>query len=220
MNEIYILLHPLTRECRYIGKTRVGVKARVRKHVQDARREPGSRRVHSWVASLLHDGLRPEVIVVEVVGEEWEDAEQFWIAYFRAIGANLANIAPGGGGESRKSNSAEALQRASEKKRRLFRDQPERRALAARYARDAWLDPDFVRRRQEIGQKMSSSKEFKAKQSDIKREMWRDPVYAANVHAARAAADLSGSARRMWERPEYQEAQRLARERRYGVKKS
>jgi hypothetical protein len=42
--------------------------------------------------------VKPEIIVLEEVGQDWESSEQFWIAYFKMIGARLTNLTMGGEG--------------------------------------------------------------------------------------------------------------------------
>lgn len=95
LTTIYGLVDPRTSALRYIGKT-VVPKDRVRQHIKESRR--GVTRRERWVASLTKIGLRPEIVVIEEVGKEWADAEKFWIAYYRTIGADLVNATPGGEG--------------------------------------------------------------------------------------------------------------------------
>lgn len=56
----------------------------------------------AWILSLERAGLAPEVFVIEEVapGSDWIEAEQFWISYFRMIGANLCNHTAGGEGQT------------------------------------------------------------------------------------------------------------------------
>jgi hypothetical protein len=52
--------------------------------------------VGRWIKTLADVGLKPEMFEIESV-LEWQEAEAFWIKYFRSIGAQLCNTAPGGG---------------------------------------------------------------------------------------------------------------------------
>lgn len=219
LNLIYALVNPATRECRYIGKTRQGLKARLRRHMMDAARSPGARKCTSWIASLVSAGLRPEILEIENCGEQWEDAERFWISYLRMAGANLTNMREGGGGENRCSPKSETRAKISAAAKRQFAN-PAARAAAADYARAGWKDPAYVKSRREKVMVIQSSDAYRAQQSASKRKNWQDPSYVAKVKQGHAKADHSGGARRMWERPEYREAQRLARERRYGKKEA
>lgn len=55
-------------------------------------------RIH-WLNQLKSLNLKPEIFVIEEVSEEnWQEAERFWIAYFRYIGADLTNSTDGGEG--------------------------------------------------------------------------------------------------------------------------
>lgn len=56
----------------------------------------------AWLLNLERLGLAPEIIVIEEVppGGDWVEAEQFWIGYFRMIGADLCNHTIGGEGQT------------------------------------------------------------------------------------------------------------------------
>lgn len=96
---VYGLVDPRTGELRYVGKTAVGVERRLRSHI--CRSNIASRRHSSrWIAGVVASGMSPEAFEIERVqpGQDWADAEQFWIAYFRSIGARLTNLCDGGEG--------------------------------------------------------------------------------------------------------------------------
>jgi group I intron endonuclease len=96
---IYILVHPITREVRYVGATTQEPDRRMREHICDARRRAKSY-VHRWILSLLDAGLKPEMIVVQKVPATGDrvKAERKWIAIYRKQGARLANLTEGGDG--------------------------------------------------------------------------------------------------------------------------
>ena len=80
MTAIYVLIDPRTEEIRYVGKTSRQLELRLRGH----------RRVFDW---------NPRIeLVQEVPDDFWQEAERYWITYFRAIGCPLANVNSGGGG--------------------------------------------------------------------------------------------------------------------------
>jgi hypothetical protein len=94
MNSIYALIDPLTDECRYIGKTRMGLHARLANHLGCKKALYSSH----WIHGLKGQGYAPDVIELEsgLSESEWPEAEQFWIAYFKMIGARLTNYTIGG----------------------------------------------------------------------------------------------------------------------------
>lgn len=110
---IYGLADPRDGALRYIGKTSRGLAYRLRGHVRESKR--GETRRERWIAKLASAGMRPDIFEIEVVPGDWSDAERFWIAYFRAIGADLVNLTPGGEGatgpksEAHKAKLSEAL---------------------------------------------------------------------------------------------------------------
>ena len=80
MTQIYVLIDPRTEEIRYVGKTVKSLKARVADH----------RRRFDW---------NPRIeLVQEVLDDFWQEAERYWIAYYRSIGCDLVNVAKGGAG--------------------------------------------------------------------------------------------------------------------------
>lgn len=101
---IYGLFEPESGELRYIGRSSSGLK-RARAHAT-----PTSLKLddhcHRWVKTLVEKGMRPEVDVLETWSgsgdaNEWlNEAEIFWIAYWRSLGANLTNLTDGGYGTS------------------------------------------------------------------------------------------------------------------------
>lgn len=94
MVQIYGLLHPVTRELRYIGKANDATE-RLKTHIRDARRRRSP--VLDWIRGLIAQGLQPEVMVIQTCErEEWPDLERGYIATARHIGYNLLNLANGG----------------------------------------------------------------------------------------------------------------------------
>lgn len=96
---VYGLVDPRTKFVRYVGLTSEGVD-RPREH-----RRPSKHTEHlysaRWVRELEACGLTFEIVVLEVLGEDWEAlcaAEQWWIEYGRASGWPLTNLTDGGDG--------------------------------------------------------------------------------------------------------------------------
>jgi hypothetical protein len=94
---IYGLCDPTTEQLRYVGMSKHPTERRYQ-HVCASHLTKSCHKNH-WIKSLLSKGLRPEVFVIEEVpSSRWQEAERFWIAYFRSIGANLTNSTIGGDG--------------------------------------------------------------------------------------------------------------------------
>lgn len=91
--KIYALLHPLTRQPHYIGRTQMPPTERLSNHCSDARH--GKRPVQVWIRELQAVGLRPEMLVIETV-QDPAKSEAFWISAARrwaaACGYSLLNV--------------------------------------------------------------------------------------------------------------------------------
>ena len=94
---IYVLRCPVTNFARYVGKT-VDIKRRMANHLCPNQL---SKKTHKarWLNSLILDGKKPKIEILEVVDESVVDErERFWIAAFRASGCDLTNLTDGGEG--------------------------------------------------------------------------------------------------------------------------
>jgi hypothetical protein len=108
---IYGLTDPRTGQLRYVGRTIRELRARLNNHIASAR-EASDRHVNCWIRGLLASGLKPEMILLEEAGAAtWEEAETFWIEYWRWLGADLTNLAIGGSGSMGFRHRPEALER-------------------------------------------------------------------------------------------------------------
>jgi hypothetical protein len=97
MIHIYVLLHPQTREVRYVGRSFDPAK-RLGQHIGFARAGLKTWTCY-WIRGLLRKGLSPQCMTIESCDESvWKEAEMFWIAYFTFIGAKLTNATAGGDG--------------------------------------------------------------------------------------------------------------------------
>lgn len=98
---IYALLDPRTAEPRYIGKS-VQPKERFWLHLHYSRHPELQKSQMSykdrWIASLLHAGAEPRMVIIEWTGSKWQDRERFWIALFLCLGFKLTNTTKGGDG--------------------------------------------------------------------------------------------------------------------------
>lgn len=97
-NVIYALLDPTTKQIKYIGQA-LNALERLAEHMKPRSREAKSHK-NNWLNSLVAQGLKPELIVLESFEDPYKlnEAEIFWIAYYRSIGANLTNGTDGGEG--------------------------------------------------------------------------------------------------------------------------
>lgn len=91
---IYILIDPRSRAARYVGKAN-DTNYRLQQHCIEKYRSKKT----NWVKRLKSLGMTPVMEVIEMVPEDsWEDAERFWIAFFKSCGAELLNMTNGGDG--------------------------------------------------------------------------------------------------------------------------
>ncbi len=96
---IYVLIDPQDSEIRYVGKTDQSLSHRLGQHLDDARKGTENNWRTHWLLSLLRKGLRPSIVLVHQVDRVfWQDAEAYWISYYRAIGCRLTNGTVGGDG--------------------------------------------------------------------------------------------------------------------------
>lgn len=93
---IYTLSHPITKEIRYVGKTK-NLKERFHNHCNKLHNENTHKR--NWIESLRRQNLKPLMSVIdEVPILEWKYWEKFWIKYLKCFGCDLVNHTSGGEG--------------------------------------------------------------------------------------------------------------------------
>jgi len=77
---IYGLCEPGTKFVWYVGYTKFPVEERLEGHLAESRDNNTCHR-HRWLRSLVRDGLRPAIVVLEqVTSANWEARERHWIA--------------------------------------------------------------------------------------------------------------------------------------------
>lgn len=92
---IYSLSDPRTGEIRYVGKTIKSLGKRRAQHVYSASCGGECHR-DTWIRSLLKEGLKPNISLIELTNEsEWDVRERYWIAQYR-LTHNLTNYEDGG----------------------------------------------------------------------------------------------------------------------------
>lgn len=92
---IYALIDTTSNCIRYVGKTVKPIQRRLQAHFTAARKN-SAMHVHRWLRATNYN---VEVVLLEECGmDEWQTEEQFWIMYFKALGADLTNLTKGGEG--------------------------------------------------------------------------------------------------------------------------
>ena len=96
---IYALQDPTTNELRYVGKSVNGL-TRARAHCYPGSLERDKTYKGNWLRQLVNKGLKPNIKVVQQLNNisELNQAEQYWIEYFRNLGCPLTNSTNGGMG--------------------------------------------------------------------------------------------------------------------------
>ena len=97
-NVIYLLCDPITNEVRYVGKA-INLYIRIRKHHNESRLKAKTHK-NNWIKSLLTQGLKAKVLVIEecLCENSLNEAEKKWIKYYKQIGCDLTNGTEGGDG--------------------------------------------------------------------------------------------------------------------------
>lgn len=97
---IYILLHPITNEIRYIGKAN-DIKDRYERHINPKNINTSTKK-NNWIKSLHKQGLQPKIEIFDIVPfDEWQFWEEHYISLFRSWNIRLTNMTPGGEGIGR-----------------------------------------------------------------------------------------------------------------------
>jgi predicted GIY-YIG superfamily endonuclease len=97
MQHIYILIDPSNNNIFYVGKTN-NVDYRYYHHLWEAKTNKDNSRKSQYIRMLLEKNLAPNVVVVcSCEDNEWAEKEIFFIDYYKNMGFELTNTAPGGG---------------------------------------------------------------------------------------------------------------------------
>jgi len=93
---IYVLIDPRTKEVRYVGKAN-NVSQRYKAHLNRARKHQIHKK--NWIDLLRKEKLKPIIEVIdEVLINEWQFWETYWICQMKCWGFDLINYTLGGDG--------------------------------------------------------------------------------------------------------------------------
>jgi hypothetical protein len=99
LTRIYVLKDPRDGAIRYVGKTVLRLKKRLKAHIWSAIHENASWYVSRWIRELSSCGLGPEIEEIEAVsGAGWALRESGWISAYLLFGEKLTNLTSGGDG--------------------------------------------------------------------------------------------------------------------------
>ena len=124
-NIIYALIDPDTKEIRYIGMSSCGLSRpmehRKLKNLKDTSHKK------NWIKKLLKDNKMYEIIILETLesSDTLSSREIFWIAHYKAQGANLTNLTDGGEGSPGYKFSQESKDKISASRKEFFSNNPE-----------------------------------------------------------------------------------------------
>jgi len=152
---IYGLCDPDTNELKYIGLSTVGFK-RLQNHYNccyQFSKKRGNYKLYSnikrWVKELKDKKKIFKVIYLEYFdndGPHVDEAEMFWIAYFKMLGANLLNHDNGGRTEYLKYHNDEYKLKASRIAKKN-NNKPEMLEFFKKHTTDTWKNPEIRKRR-------------------------------------------------------------------------
>jgi len=167
-NTIYALVHPITNEIRYVGKTSKTVENRIKGHIACCDIKSHK---NNWVKNLIKSGLKPDYVILEMT-DSWVEAEQFWIAYFNFLGARLTNSTIGGEGSIFIGGSLLKI-------RKILRER--NKSLKQKQAVSTKLKGRIIteEQREAISKKLTGTKaseETKLKLSIIQTKLAKDPI--------------------------------------------
>ena len=91
---IYVLLDPRNNNIKYLGKTTKTLEKRLSGHMTDKT----INRKSSWIKSLKSQNLKPIIKLIDMVEDDWEFWEEYWISNIKMLGIELLNHTNGGEG--------------------------------------------------------------------------------------------------------------------------
>lgn len=201
---IYVLHHPDSLRV-YIGKSSSGMTRPSQhfdpSHLRTCARLPSAK----WIQSLRKRGLEPQISILEEVATQdgLNEAECFYIAYFRSLGTPLLNLTDGGDGAPGYKPTAEALQNMSAAQRRRIENTPGAVGRLTSMSNEYWSDEAARDKKSAERTGQQWSPETKAKMSASAKGKPKSAEHRANIAKAAAIA-----MKRRWENPVFREQQR------------
>lgn len=172
-----MLQDPQTHEIRYVGQTRSGLDRRLYIHCyrSPSRKNNRTAYVYKWIDTLLRKGLKPYITELQALPvDHLNNAEIYWIAYFKGTGCRLTNTQSGGnGGWEHMKGKPSAFKGKTVT--------PEARALISSKLKGRKL-PEQTRRKMSVARQRD-----REKISEKTKQAWRDGKY---VGAPRPALRL------------------------------
>ncbi len=161
MNKIYALVDPRTGAIRYIGITSKILKRRLSAHIAVAKAGEQTHRA-AWIRNLLSQALTPAIVLLQETDDVAREA--YWIAEYRAMGADLTNGTAGG--EGLPNPSPETRQRISQAMKARMGTDASKEIIRQANRRREW-SPESIERRREYMRARMSAPESRAHISEL-----------------------------------------------------
>ena len=166
---IYCLIDPITNQVRYVGKA-ADIQKRFHRHLSEKR---GTHK-NNWIQSLASRGLKPIISVVQSLydctDEDWQNAEIFWINYYKSKGCNLCNLDSGGKSGFLKSKETKEKMSAAQRKRAPISEETRLKMRLAKLGKKQ--SPKAIEAAHSPLRGRKRSDEIKEKISEAKRAGW------------------------------------------------
>lgn len=143
---------------RYIGKTRGELKRRLKQHISEAiGKRKNNTYKNNWIRKELLNLNNILITLIEEVKEkDWQEAEKYYIKYYKELGFNLTNSSQGGEGIIR--NPIEKKEVKTIKKRKRKKGRPKKpksyyKKVPKKIKNEYFIDKDGNRKVLTLGMK-------------------------------------------------------------------
>ena len=191
---IYGLIDPRTQQLRYVGKTQHELRRRLNEHRTISYGGSKARNQHcaKWLRALHKAGHSFDYTVLQEIpaGGDWEEAEQFWIAYFKYVGANLTNHTAGGDGLCGIKRPKDIYERGAAKRRGIPMSAESKSRMRA-----AWT-PERRAKMGALKRTVRYSEETRKKMSEAHKRRVRSPYEIARAMLQFVGVDRSSPEQR------------------------
>lgn len=128
MYSIYGLIDPRDKALRYVGQTVQELNVRLKHHIKPCEIKKNNYK-SQWIKGLIKSGLRPEIFLIEECYSihDLNEAEIFYIEYFKFIGSRLVNLTPGGMGAPVGNQNAKGHRHSEDSKRKISKSSSSRK---------------------------------------------------------------------------------------------